>query len=202
MEHDGLTPSVELVARLRDVVTLPVRVMLRRHSGFGTDANDLAALCADAERLRAAGASEFVFGFVASDGRLDCEAMLILGQAASPVGWTLHRAFDDVADAAAGFAECARLPGLDAILSSGHQQGLDAGLATLVSRANWQTERLHFMAGGGLRREHIWPLVAAGITRLHAGRAVRRRRRWEAAVDEQLVRELKDAMEGAGGAGR
>ena len=196
MERDGLTPTAELVARLADAVALPMRVMLRRHDGFRIEAEELDWLCADAERLREAGARQFVFGFVGHDGRLDWEAMRALGQAASPAAWTLHRAFDHVADAAAAFEACARLPGLDAILSSGHPRGLDAGAATLVSRAGWQTERLRFIAGGGLRREHVAPLVAAGITQLHAGRAVRRGRSWHAAVDAQLVRELKDAMEG------
>jgi copper homeostasis protein len=121
-----------------------------------------------------------------------------LHRAAAPVAWTLHRAFDQAADASAAFAACAHRPGLDAILSSGAPSGLDAGVATLVSRAGWQTAALRFLAGGGLRLEHVAPLVAAGITQVHAGRAVRRGGRWVAPVDERLVRALKDALEGQG----
>ena len=196
MEQDGLTPSADLVARLRDALALPMRVMLRRRDGFRIGADELDELCADAARLREAGASEFVFGFVGHDGQLDCEAIRALLRAPSPAAWTLHRAFDHVVDAAAAFAACARLPDLDAILSSGHPRGLDAGMATLVSRAGWQTERLRFIAGGGLLQEHTALLVAAGITQLHAGRAVRRGRRWDTAVDTRLVRDLKNTMEG------
>jgi copper homeostasis protein len=196
MEQDGLTPSVALVARLVDAVALPTRVMLRRRAVFGIDAAELEALGREAQRLRAAGASEFVFGFVGRDGRLDWEAMTSLHQAAAPLAWTLHRAFDHATDAEAAFAESAGRPGLDAILSSGDPGGLDAGMATLLSRAGWQTAALRFLAGGGLRREHVAPLVAAGITQVHAGRAVRRGASWAAPVDERLVRTLKDALEG------
>jgi copper homeostasis protein len=196
MEQDGLSPDAGLAARLVDAVALPLRAMLRRRPGFGTDAAELEALCREAQHLRAAGVREFVFGFVGADGRLDWEAMRTLQQAAAPAAWTLHRAFDHAADAAGAFAACARRPGPDAILSSGHPGGLEAGVATLVRRAPWQTAALRFIAGGGLRREHVAPLTAAGITQLHAGRAVRRGGRWDAPVEERLVRALKDAQEG------
>ncbi len=196
MEQDGLTPSPALVARLVDAVGLPLRVMLRRRAGFRTDAAELEGLRQEAQQLRDAGVSEFVFGFVGGDDRLDWGAMRSLHQAAAPAAWTLHRAFDHAADAAEAFAACAHQPGLDAILSSGDPAGLDAGVATLVGRAGWQTAALRFLAGGGLRREHVAPLVAAGITQVHAGRAVRRGGRWAAPVDERLVRKLKDALEG------
>ena len=195
MAQDGLTPSVSLAARLAGTLSLPIRAMLRRRPDFGTDAAGLEALCREAQHLRAAGVSEFVFGFVDATGRLDWAAMRSLQQAAAPAGWTLHRAFDRAADAAAAFAECAQRPGPDAILSSGARDGLAAGVATLVRRAAWQTATLRFLAGGGLRREHVAPLTASGITPLHAGRAVRRDGGWEAPVEEHLVRALKDALE-------
>lgn len=195
MEQDGLTPSVALATRLAGTLPLPIRAMLRRRPDVRTDAAGLEALCREARRLRAAGVREFVFGFVDADGRLDWEAMRSLEQAAAPAAWTLHRAFDQVADAAAAFAACTQRPGPDAILSSGAPGGLDAGLATLVRRASWQTAALRFIAGGGLRREHVAPLTAAGIMQLHAGRAVRRGGSWSAPVEARLVRALKDVQE-------
>jgi hypothetical protein len=48
----------------------------------------------------------------------------------------------------------------------------------------------------------VAPLVAAGITQVHAGRAARQGGRWDAPVDERLVRALKDALEGQAAAVR
>ncbi|CAA9263868.1 MAG: hypothetical protein AVDCRST_MAG77-2740 [uncultured Chloroflexi bacterium] len=212
MEADGLLPDLDVVRRLRDTVVLPLRVMLRLRPDFsaGTgvmavvshasvvmaDGPDLEALCRAAGRLRAAGVDQFVYGFLTTGGSLDLDAMHTLYTAAAPAGWTLHRAFDHAADAATAFAACARLPGLDRILSSGSPYDLDAGLSALCARATWQTPMLRWIAGGGLRLEHIAPLRQAGITEFHTGRAVRHSHSWDAPVDEPLVRRLKEAVTG------
>lgn len=194
MEHDGLLPDLALVCRLRDAVSIPMRVMLRCTPGFTTGGQDLAALCRAAERLRAAGVDQFVFGFLTEDAQLDRQAIRTLYAAASPAAWTFHRAFDHAADAEAAFAQCAALPRLDRILSAGSPGGIDSGRAVLRQRAAWQTPALRWLAGGGLRRHHIPALRTAGITHFHAGRAVRRDQRWSAPVEASLVRQLKDAL--------
>ena len=194
MEADGLLPELDSVRRLRDAVDIPLRVMLRGRPGFGTDPAELTALCRAAEALRAAGIDEFVFGFLDAAGRLDLPAIRALYAAAAPRAWTLHRAFDQAVDPGAAFARCAELPALDLILSAGGPGGLDAGLATLRARAAWQTGRLRWLAGGGLKPEHIAPLRQAGIGQFHSGRAVRAGGRWAAPVDEALVRGLKAAL--------
>ena len=196
MERDGLTPAVDPVARLREAVALPLRVMLRPHAEFGIEPDGLEALCRAAERMREGGATEFVLGFLRDDGRLDWGAMREVVMAARPSGWTLHRAFDRVTDARVGFGECAEVGGPDLILSAGSPNGLGEGLRTLAARVAWQTERVRLVAGGGLREEYIAPLRAAGITEFHAGRGVRAGGSWEAPVDEVLVRRLVTAVRG------
>jgi copper homeostasis protein len=201
MDADGLTPDLALVRDLRAAAALPFRVMLRSRPGFETDQAELADLCRAAECLRAAGAEEFVFGFLTEAGQLDRAAVLALHRAAAPRAWTLHRAFDQAPDAAAAFAQCRDLPGLDLILSAGSAAGIDAGLPTLAARAAWQTPTLRWLAGGGLRLEHIAPLRAAGIGQFHSGRAARRDGRWEAPVEAALVARLKAAVLGEGDIG-
>lgn len=194
MEVDGLLPDLDVVCRLRDAVAVPLRVMLRSAPGFTVNSEELDALSREAERLRSVGVDQVVFGFLTEDGNLDQEAMRELWSAAKPNAWTLHRAFDHVIEAEQAFAQCTALPGLDLILSAGGPGGLDLSFSTLCSRAAWQTAQLRWMAGGGLRLDHIAPLRAAGITQFHSGRVVRQGQRWDAPVKEAMVRQLKDAM--------
>jgi copper homeostasis protein len=83
---------------VRAAVDLPLRVMLRSGDGFTIDAGTLAELCGQATRLRAAGATEFVLGFLDGAGALDLGAMTALLDAARPAAWTLHHAFDNAAE--------------------------------------------------------------------------------------------------------
>jgi copper homeostasis protein len=197
MAADGLLPDTELVRRLRDAVTLPWRVMLRSRPGFGTDTRELAALCRAAERLRTLGVDGFVFGFLTQDGRLDRASMLALHAASGGGRWTLHRAFDQVVDIRGAWESCQELPGLDAILSAGSRAGISDGVAQLCERAAWQTARLRWLAGGGLRLEHLPALRAAGITQFHSGRAVRRGGTWDGPLDARRVQQWKAALGGA-----
>ena len=192
IEADGLTPAVEMVVLMRDCVRLPLRVMLRSNAGFAVDKAEVAALCRAARALRRAGAEQFVFGFLTPARALDLAAIAALQDAVAPCAWTLHRAFDHAADARRAWEAIQGLPGLDLVLSSGGPDGLAAGLATLRARAGWQTERVRWLAGGGLRAEHLPGLRAAGIAQFHAGRAARRGGRWDRPVDEGEVRRLKE----------
>lgn len=194
LEVGGLTPDAGTVARIHAATALPLRVMLRANGGFGVDAMELAGLCSAAAELRAAGAAAFVFGFLTPDGALDLPALATLAAAVAPCPWTLHHAFDHAADAAAAWAALADLPGLDLVLTGGGPDGFPRGIATLCARARWQTAPVHWLAGGGLRAEHIPILRAAGIAQFHAGRAARLERRWDRPVDAAAVRRLHDAV--------
>jgi copper homeostasis protein len=67
MDHDGLIPGAGTFAAVRAAVDLPVRVMLRDQAGYAL--SDPAGL--RARDLRAAGAEEFVLGFLDQAGAVD-----------------------------------------------------------------------------------------------------------------------------------
>ena len=193
MEADGLTPTVDLVRQLRDAVAIPLRVMLRTRPDFLAGVRDADVLAQAAGRMRAIGVHHFVFGFLTTDSQVDSDAIRSLCSAASPAAWTFHRAFDHVTDPRATVSLCGGFPSLDFVLSAGSPDGVDKGCSVLQERASWQTSSLRWIAGGGLRLAHVPALCAAGITQFHCGRAVRAGQRWNAPVDESLVRAFKEA---------
>jgi copper homeostasis protein len=179
----GLTPAVETFAAVRAVTSLPVRVMLRSADGFAI--GDPAVVTGAARDLRAAGADEFVLGFLGADDRIDLAAVETVLAALDGCRWTFHRAIDFTADRAGVWAAIAGLPGLDQVLTSGSPDGVTAGLETLTAEASSRTPAI--MAGGGLRRQHIAPLRAAGIRTFHTGAAVRPAGSWDKPIDPALV---------------
>lgn len=198
MAADGLTPDLDTVAQVHAAVDLPVRVMVRLDAGFAIAPNELDRLCAQATALRSAGAREFVMGFLTAAGDLDLAALSTLAAAVAPSPWTLHRAFDRVRDPADAHRRAALLPGLDRVLSSGGHPGLAAGPAGLAARAGWQRSGPRWIAGGGLREEHLPALAAAGIGEFHCGRAVRAEGRWDRPVDPSLVTRMRAALDRCG----
>jgi copper homeostasis protein len=184
MAAGGLTPSAEVAAAVLAATTLPVRVMLRDQAGY--QPADVAALRRSAAELRAVGVTEFVLGFLRQDGKIDLDACRELLAELDGCRWTFHRALENSADPLLSWAEVENL-GADTVLAAGSPQGVDQGMELLRELALRQ-EPLRLLVGGGLRREHIAPLTAAGVTAFHVGSAVRPQG-WSSAVDAGLVRE-------------
>jgi copper homeostasis protein len=181
MEHGGLTPSPGTFAQVRAATDLPVRVMLRSTPGYAYGPGPAEA----AATLRAAGATEFVLGFLDRAGRVDVPAIRAVLAELGGAAWTFHRALDHAADRAAAWRMLAGLPGLDFVLTAGAPTGVADGLAVLSAEAGTGAR---ILAGGGLRPEHLAPLRAAGVDAFHTGSAARPGGRWDRPVDPALVR--------------
>ncbi|MEU1596563.1 copper homeostasis protein CutC [Streptomyces sp. NPDC005708] len=192
---DGLTPPAETFAGIRAAVGISLRVMLRLRDGFA--AGDVEDLVRTARELRAAGADEFVFGFLGEDGSPDLDAVERLVAVLGGCRWTFHRAIDRAADRDALRKQLADQPGLDTYLTAGSPDGVDDGLPTLVTEAARRGEpgyNQRLLVGGGLRLEHVPRLRAAGVDAFHIGGAARTDG-WDSPVSVEAVREWRTAVD-------
>ncbi|MET8154655.1 copper homeostasis protein CutC [Actinoplanes sp. NPDC049668] len=196
MGRQGLTPSLATFASVRAAVGIGVRVMLRAEDGYGLSDPD--ALVDAAAELRAAGADEFVLGFLDARAAVDLVAVKAVLAAIEGCRWTFHRALDHAADRPAARRALEPLPGLDFVLTAGGPASVAEGLPVLGAEAG---SRPRVLAGGGLRHHHLGPLLAAGVDAFHTGSAVRPQGDWDAPVDAELVRAWRAALT-AGPAGR
>ncbi|MGW2519994.1 copper homeostasis protein CutC [Streptomyces sp. NPDC001617] len=174
MASDGLTPPPATVAAIRAAVGIDLRVMLRLEDGFAAGA--VGRLVRVARDMRAAGATEFVLGFLDAEGGVDLAAVERVVEELDGCRWTFHRAIDRATDRDALRKQLDGLPGLDTYLTAGSAAGVDDGLPTLLAEAARQGEpgyEQQLLVGGGLRLEHVPRLRAAGVDAFHIGGAVR-----------------------------
>lgn len=201
MAADGLVPSRETFVRIRAAVGIPLRVMLRVADGFTVGgAAALDGLLARARELRAAGADEFVLGFLDDSGQPDLHALGALTEATAGCPWTFHRAIDRAADRDGLRKRLADLPGLDTYLTAGAPSGVDEGLEVLEAEAARSAAREPgyspcLMVGGGLRPDHVPRLRMAGVNAFHIGGAARTSG-WTSPVSATAVRGWRAALDG------
>ncbi|MGP4044262.1 copper homeostasis protein CutC [Streptomyces sp. 2A115] len=195
MAADGLTPPVETFAGIRAAVGISLRVMLRLADGF--ESGDVRELVRAARGLRAAGADEFVLGFLDEAGEPDLPALEAVLTELPGCRWTFHRAIDRAADRDALRKRLSDLPGLDTYLTAGSASGVDDGRPTLLAEAGRRGEpgyEPQLLVGGGLRLDHVPGLRAAGIDAFHIGGAARPGG-WEAPVSAEAVREWRAVLD-------
>lgn len=188
MAADGLTPSVRTFKDVSSAVDIPVRVMLRDAPGFAP--GDLRALRTAAAELRAAGATEFVLGFLDASGEVDEGVCLNLLSELEGCRWTFHRALDNSVDVRRSWGIVAGL-GCDTVLAAGSAKGVADGLPVL--RELVQRDGPHLLVGGGLKQEHLPELLSAGVTGFHVGSAVRPGG-WDAPLHAAAVRDWADCL--------
>ncbi|MFF1274099.1 copper homeostasis protein CutC [Streptomyces marokkonensis] len=194
MAADGLTPAAATVTGIRAAVDIPVRVMLRLADGFA--AGEVDRLVGAACEMRAAGADEFVLGFLDADGSVDLGAVERVARELEGCRWTFHRAIDRAADREALRKQLADLAGLDTYLTAGAADGVDTGLPTLLAEAGRRGEpgyEQQLLVGGGLRLEHVPLLLKAGIDGFHIGGAARPGG-WAGPVSAEAVAEWRRVL--------
>ena len=105
----GVTPSIGLIERVLQAVTIPVHVMVRPHANsFCYNEEDLAVMVRDIDCIRKLGAAGVVLGALTSDKRVDTSALQMLLREIGQTNVIFHRAFDELQDQPSALVELAR----------------------------------------------------------------------------------------------
>jgi len=189
----GLTPALELVEEITEVVTIPLRVMIRERDGYSAGGSraveQLAQLAAG---FTALGVEGVVIGFL-RDQRIDEAAMSAVLAAATPARATFHHAFDDLPDPMVAIEALRRWPQIDRVLTTGGAGDWKAKADRILEWTTAAAPRIGMLAGGGVSVQALGILAKAGLAEAHAGRAARVPPTAEGAVSSQKVAELVEA---------
>lgn len=168
MSEAGTTPSVGLVSAVLDRVLIPVFVMIRPRGGdFMYSDNELDVMRRDIEAMKRIGVHGVVSGVLEESRAIDREATRGLVEAAAPLPFTFHRAFDLTPELERSLAVL-RVLGVQRVLTSGGASTAIVG-ADAIARLARQGGQTQMVAGGGVRAAHAAELVrTSGVSEVHA----------------------------------
>lgn len=169
----GTTPSGGMMRAVHRCVGIPVFAIVRPRGGdFLYDAADIEVMLRDIEFAKSCDVHGIVSGALNPNGTIDEDGTSALIEAAHPLPFTFHRAFDVTRDLDESLDALQAL-GVQRVLTSGGAptalEGADR-IARLVRRGG---DRIVVMAGGGVRRDNAAAVVAAtrvGEVHLRAAR--------------------------------
>jgi copper homeostasis protein len=161
----GITPSVGLLERAREVVGIPIHVLIRPRSGdFTYSEHTFSQMLRDIAFCRQLGYEGIVTGCLHGDNRLDTDRMEVLAEACADLHLTFHRAFDRIPNWKQALTELEVL-GVDTILTSGQATSAAQGLSRLEELV--QTARCGIMPGGGIRPGILQYFMGKGFEAVH-----------------------------------
>jgi copper homeostasis protein len=165
----GVTPSAGKIKQAKALLDIPVAVLIRPRGGdFCYTDEELAVMLDDISIAADLGADAIVSGVLLSDGDIDEERTSQLIEAAGPVPFVFHKAFDVCSDPFKALDQLIEM-NVRRVLTSGQAKTAVEGkdmLSALLERANGQIE---IMAGGSIRPENLKELLTLKVlTQIHS----------------------------------
>jgi copper homeostasis protein len=180
----GTTPSLGLIVRCRDELTIPMHVMIRPHTdSFLYDEDDMDVMCNDIVAAKSLGVDGIVLGALHRDSTIDMRQLAEFVALARPMKVTFHRAFDRTPDALEALEQLLLL-NVDYILTSGHGRTALDGASTLQALQARAGDQLVVLAGGNVRAENVQRIIdLSHVREVHAR-----------ATDPTIVRDVVQAL--------
>jgi copper homeostasis protein len=167
LEQGGLTPTKSMVTWIHNTFQLEQHVLIRqRAGGFCYDYDELLIMRDQINTMREIGVTGVVIGALTPEHELDVDTLETWKRTAGNLDLTFHRAFDDVKDWKKGIDQLVKM-GFKRILSSGQQPTVSAGLGRLKEMVDYAAGRIEIMAGGGVTKDLLQPLITTGVNAIH-----------------------------------
>ena len=162
----GTTPSFSLFKRIKEIISLPIHVLIRpRYGDFCYSDRELLIMTDDIQRFKDEGANGVVIGALRPDGSLDISVMEKLCRVAGAMSITLHRAFDMCKDPYETLKHATDL-GVNVILTSGQKNHCIEGIKLIKELT--ESNQIDIMVGSGVNADVIRQIRATTkVTSFH-----------------------------------
>ena len=168
LSEGGTTPTLGMLRLVKEVVDIPVFVMIRPRGGdFLYSDMEFKVMKEDLQFLKANGADGVVFGILTDEGDIDVQRSTILLQQARPLPITFHRAFDMTRDLDASLDVLMDL-GVERVLTSGGSGTALSGLPEIKKLVRKGKGRIVAVPGGGISVNNLSEiLTVSGAVEYH-----------------------------------
>jgi copper homeostasis protein len=164
----GLTPSIATIKLAKQLLQIPVHVMIRPREGdFCYSDLEFESILLDIESALEAGADGIVCGILLKDGSIDEQRMKLVRDLSYPKKLVFHRAFD-MSDNLFNSMELLISIGADIILTSGGKQSAMEGLAELKKLVQKAGQRIIILPGSGITPDNVQSILKeSGANEIH-----------------------------------
>ena len=174
LDLDGLTPDRKIIERTMNLLSIPVKVMIRPRSGnFIYSKQDILKMESEIDFCKKIGVSEVVFGILNENSEVDIELTSAIAKKAAPMDITFHKAIDHVNDIKHGLKRLSNVKEITSILTSGGKDSALNGQDIIKDIIKQFSSRFKIIAAGGITDENL-NLVHSSIdsTEYHGKRIV------------------------------
>lgn len=155
----GVTPSLEIIERVKNELDIPIRVMIRPRGGdFVYSDDEFELMKKQIQYCHTLTIEGVVFGILNKDNTLDIARIKTLVQLALPMKIVIHKAIDETPDIMLALKKILKIDGITAVLTSGGQRTAQAGKVILKNMVRLAQNRIEIVAAGSITRKNVQEL--------------------------------------------
>jgi copper homeostasis protein len=163
----GLTPSRELINKIRTELAISTHVLIRPRGGdFVYSTEEFQTMLDDIKYCKAMGCAGVVSGVLTTNGDINFERNQQLIKASEGMEFTFHRAFDVSRDPLQALEDL-KLLGLTRLLSSGQEAKAIDGIELLKELKRRSEDKIQIMPGSGINKENALAFKNANFDSIH-----------------------------------
>jgi len=154
----GITPSLNEILKAREIVTIPLHIIIRpREGNFLYAQAEIDKMKSDILFCKENKIDGVVFGILDDSNKINRATCKELLELSKPMKVTFHRAIDSCEDIFSGIQVLIDL-GFDTVLTSGGKNKAIEGKEILRSLQQQFGKKISIMPGGGIRSTNIYEL--------------------------------------------
>ncbi|MCI2229670.1 copper homeostasis protein CutC [Polaribacter sp. MSW13] len=164
----GITPSLGVLEKISQKITIPVNVLIRPRSGnFCYTDEEFEIMKNDIKICKNFGLNGIVSGVLNPDNSIDIKRTKELIELSKPMSFTFHRAFDCVTNPQKSLQQLIDLK-VDRILTSGLQEKAANGIELLKKLQKLAKDKLVILPGSGINAKNVHLFKEAGFKEIHS----------------------------------
>jgi len=170
---DGLTPKIDVVNKIINEVSIPIKVMIRPRSGnFVYNEFETLKMEQDINQFKSIGVKEFVIGALTKTNTIDIKQINRLCSRIHPLTSTFHKAIDHTKDLAKQVKLLANFKEISSILTSGGEKTASLGKNGINEIIKKFGNRFQVIAAGSITDKNLGLLKDEIHTNEFHGRAI------------------------------
>lgn len=164
----GITPSLGLLKKVLQSLTIPVHVLIRPRSGnFHYSDKEFEIMKENIRLCKDLGCAGIVSGVLHEDNTIDIKRTKELIELSKPMSFTFHRAFDIVSKPKEALLQLIAL-GVHRLLTSGQEEKAEDGIDLLLELQKLAKNKLTILPGSGINSENCIHFKNNGFTEIHS----------------------------------
>ncbi len=195
LERGGLTPDLDLVKQVVQLVNIPVRVMIRNtDDSFAYDESTMMEHILYIQKLKKINPEGIVFGSLTKEGRINFEQLDSVIKAKGEMKLTFHRAFDELDEEIlqSEFDKLSKYD-VDTLLTSGACVNAWEGKDNIKKLIDKKT--INILPGKSISIHNAKEIVGyTGANYIHVGYSVRDQENSDGKIDRNKIESLRRSI--------